>query len=104
MIVAWYAVSISAVVSNKLMLRARRFPHPFTMLLIFAAAKWVLARLALLFWKLPPLAFQPGAWRPYLGAVAATGVLTAVDVGLGLCAYMHVTVTFVVIVPLLSVL
>ena len=46
-IVAWYAVSISAVVSNKLMLRARRFPHPFTMLLIFAAAKWVLARLAL---------------------------------------------------------
>ena len=34
--------------------------HPFTMLLIFAAAKWVLARLALLFWKLPPLAFQPG--------------------------------------------
>ena len=32
----------------------------------------VLARLALLFWKLPPLAFQPGAWRPYLGAVAAT--------------------------------
>ena len=97
-IVAWYAVSISAVVSNKLMLRARRFPHPFTMLLIFAAAKWVLARLALLFWKLPPLAFQPGAWRPYLGAVAATGVLTAVDVGLGLCAYMHVTVTFVVIV------
>ena len=54
-------------------MRARRFPHPFTMLLIFAAAKWVLARLALLFWKLPPLAFQPGAWRPYLGAVAATG-------------------------------
>jgi len=95
-ILGWYAVGISAIITNKLLLRMRRFQYPFTLCLVYMFVKWPLARLVLFAMRRPPLVFR--SWVPYLTGVALTGVLTAVDVGLGLCSYMYVSVIFIVIV------
>jgi hypothetical protein len=39
----------------------------------------------------------PSSWRPYLLTVATAGVLTSLDVGLALCSYLYVGVTFIMI-------
>ena len=95
-ILGWYSVGISAIVTNKLLLRMPRFRFPFTLCLVYMFVKWPLARLVLFAMRRPPLAFR--SWGPYLWTIALTGVLTAVDVGLGLCSYLYVSVVFIVIV------
>jgi len=95
-ILGWYSVGISAIVTNKLLLRMPRFRFPFTLCLVYMFVKWPLARLVLFAMRRPPLAFR--SWGPYLWTIALTGVLTAIDVGLGLCSYLYVSVVFIVIV------
>jgi solute carrier family 35 protein C2 len=95
-ILGWYSVGISAIITNKLLLRMRRFQFPFTLCLTYMFVKWPLARLCLFVMRRPPLAFR--SWGPYLWTIALTGVLTAIDVGLGLCSYLYVSVVFIVIV------
>ena len=95
-ILGWYSVGISAIVTNKLVLRMPRFHFPFSLCLVYMFVKWPLARLVLYAMRRPPLAFR--SWGPYLWTIALTGVLTAVDVGLGLCSYLYVSVVFIVIV------
>lgn len=95
-IIGWYSVGISAIITNKLLLQMRRFQFPFTLCLTYMFVKWPLARLVLLIMRRPPLAFR--SWGPYLWTIALTGVLTALDVGLGLCSYLYVSVVFIVIV------
>ena len=95
-ILGWYSVGISAIITNKPLLRMRRFQFPFTLCLIYMFIKWPLARLVLFAMRRQPLVFSN--WGPYLRTIALTGILTAVDVGLGLCSYMYVSVVFIVIV------
>lgn len=95
-IAAWYLLSVTVLMANKLILRARSFDYPFLASFTYMALKWLLSRLMLLASGQPPLAFN--GWRPYLCTIAAAGVLTSLDVSLSLASYFYVTVTFVVTV------
>ena len=124
-IMAWYATSISAIMANKTILRSRRYASPFFISAVYMAMKWLLSRLLMLIMRRPPLVFRrhahrptcraaskrsvrtltllsvrsrSGSWRPYLLTVATAGVLTSLDVGLALCSYLYVSVTFIVVV------
>ena len=58
-ILGWYSVGISAIVTNKLVLRMPRFHFPFSLCLVYMFVKWPLARLVLYAMRRPPLAFSP---------------------------------------------
>ena len=112
LLLGWYSVSTSALITNKLILKMRHFEFPFTVALLYVSVKWPLSRLVLWALRIPPLSlsqYQSESAPPTSGCslrpvffIPLTGMLTAVDVALGLAAFLSLSVTFIVIVKSLG--
>ena len=55
LLLGWFSVSTSALITNRTILRLRHFEYPFTVATVYITIKWPLARLALYALRLPPL-------------------------------------------------